>query len=119
MKKLIPFVLATVVLASTVPALPCEIHITPGKIAAAVGRDIQVTVTVVLEHRNCKIPIDETTIEGKNIIVAKLGVWRKVKADEYSLDLTLVLNGPKGELHVTRECEKKGLSEGVLKVNAL
>ncbi len=42
--------------------------------------------------------------------------WKRVKADTYSLDITFVLNGPKGEVRVTRECDKKGVSEGLLKV---
>lgn len=118
MKKLAPFALAAALLASAVPALPCEIHFAQSKMTAAVGRETLATVTVVLEHRNCKIPMDQTSVEGKGVTIVKTGAWTRVKADEYSLDITFVLNGPKGEVRVTRECDKKGVSEGLLKVTA-
>lgn len=118
MKKLAPLALAAALLASAVPVLPCEIHFAQSKTAAAVGRETTATVTVVLEHRNCGIPMDQTSVEGKNVTIVKTGAWKRVKADVYSLDITFILNGPKGEVRVTRECDKKGVSEGLLKVTA-
>lgn len=117
MKRIPPLLFAAVLLASAVPALPCEIHFAQAKMTAAVGRETQAVVTVVLEHRNCRVPMEQTTIEGKGLTVVKQGSWQRVKADTYSLDITFILNGPKGELRVSRECDKKGVSEGILKVS--
>lgn len=99
-------------------AQPCEIHFSPEKVTAVQGIETKVTVTVVLEHRNCKIPMEQTVIEGKGLTILQIGNWTRVKADTYSVDITFILNGPKGEIRVTRECDKKGLSEGILKVVA-
>ncbi len=118
MKRMSPFVLTAVLLVSAVPAFPCEIHFAQAKTTAAVGREIQAVVTVVLEHRNCRVPMEQTMIEGKGLTVVKQSSWQRVKADTYSLEITFILNGPKGELRVSRECDKKGVSEGVLKVSA-
>jgi hypothetical protein len=119
MKRTTPLLLAAVLLATAAPALPCEIHFAQAKMTAAVGREAQAVVTVVLEHRNCRIPMEQTAIEGKGLTIVKQGAWQRVKADTYSLDITFILNGPKGELRVSRECDKKGVSEGVLKVTGL
>ena len=119
MKKLVPFIAAAVLLAFAVPALPCEIRFEQAKMTAAPGREAQATVTVVLEHRNCKIPMEQTAVEGKGLTIVKTGTWKRIKADAFSMDITFILNAPEGELRVARECEKKGISEGVLKVTAL
>lgn len=119
MKKLVPLIAAVVLLASAVPALPCEIRFEQAKMTAALGREAQATVTVVLEHRNCKVPMEQTVVEGKGLTIVKTGSWKRIKADTFSMDITFILNAPKGEVRVVRECEKKGASEGVLKVTAL
>jgi hypothetical protein len=119
MKILSGFIFAASLLAAaSAPAWSCEIFFETGKMTAALGREIQATVTVVLEHRNCKIPMAQTTIEGKGLTIVKQGSWARTKADTYTLDITFVLDGLKGELRVIRECDKKGISEGVLKVTA-
>lgn len=119
MKRFSRFILAATLWAAVAaPARPCEIHFAQGKMSAALGRETTATVTVVLEHRNCKIPMEQTTVEGKDLTILKQGPWTRVKADTYSLDIVFILSGPKGELRVTRECDKKGVSEGVLKVSA-
>lgn len=96
-------------------AQPCEIHFSPEKMTAVQGIKTKVTVSVVLEHRNCKIPMEQTVIEGKGLTILQIGHWARTKADTYSVEITFILNGPKGEIRVSRECNKKGLSEGILK----
>jgi hypothetical protein len=119
MKKILLPALTAALLASAIPTFPCEISFAQGKMTAAVGREVHAVVTVVLEHRNCRVPIERTAVAGKGLTIVGTGAWQRVKADVYSLDITFVLNAAQGEIRVTRECDKKGVSEGVLKVTAL
>ncbi len=103
----------------TALAYPCIIAFEPDKIKIAeIGKPVEIKVFVKLEHRRCPIALEDTNFEVKNIKIPKKGQWVKVKRGLYSVRLKVVLTEESGELRVTRECEKKGISEGTLKFKA-
>ncbi|MBN2206000.1 MAG: hypothetical protein JW742_01230 [Candidatus Aminicenantes bacterium] len=94
--------------------LACDIHFEPAKPVLAAGASARVSVFVKFEHRRCDIPIEDTRLEAKNIEIVERGAWTELKSGLYRLDLEIRLGADRGELRAIRECEKKGVSEGVL-----
>ncbi len=95
---------------------PCIISFEPESVVTEQGKPFEVKVYVKLEHRRCPVKIKETKFEGKNIKILSKGEWVKEKKGLYSVVLKVLSTGENGELRVIRECEKKGISEGLLKI---
>jgi len=96
----------------------CHINFKPKKLNIEPDTPTSITVFVELEHRRCQIPIEDTIIKSNNIEIMKQGSWERLSRNKYKIDLMLILKGEKGELIVFRECDKKGISEGIMKVTA-
>ena len=103
---------------STTLIFPCHIYFEPKIKTLQQGKEVEVTIYVKLEHRRCDIPLDATVIEAENIAIKEKGNWEKIKKGLYKLNIKIILTAAKGELRVIRECEKKGISEGILEVTA-
>jgi hypothetical protein len=110
------FMTAVVLLAG--PLFPCIINFKPEKVLVERGKPVTVKLLVELEHRRCPLPLEDTELEGDQVEIIEQGSWTKRSRNLYEIELTLVLKAEEGELRVIRECEKKGISEGTLKVAA-
>ena len=115
-KSLISAWAAVVIL--TLPLFPCHINFKPDKVLVERGQPATVTLRVELEHRRCPLPLEDTEIEEDHVEIIEQGPWTKTSRNLYEVELTLILRAERGELRVIRECEKKGISEGILKVVA-
>jgi len=118
MKKTALLILAAALLSGAGPLDACEIHFEPSKSALASGQTAAVVLFVKFEHRRCDISIEDTRIETKNVEIVGRGSWTEVKSGLFRLDLEVKAGTGRGEIRVTRECDKKGLSEGLLVVGS-
>ncbi|MBN1940530.1 MAG: hypothetical protein JW843_13160 [Candidatus Aminicenantes bacterium] len=119
MKKTVFLILtAAAFLAGAGPLDACEIHFEPNKPALAAGQTAAVALFVKFEHRRCDIPIEDTRIETKNVEIVGRGSWTEIKSGLFRLDLEIKAGTGRGEVRVTRECDKKGLSEGILVIGS-
>ncbi len=115
-KKVIVAVLTLLVLAFQ--AFPCKIYFQPDKLIVEKGKKVEITVFVKLEHRRCPIDIEETKIDVENVKIVAGPDWSKEGRMLYAGKLRIILTGEQGKIRVYRECDKKGLSEGILEIAA-
>ena len=107
-------VLLMVVLPSVINA--CHIELTPDKESIKPGDVVQITVTSVLEHRNCVLENDDYQLElSDNASILKQGTWTETKRGVFTNTFTIKINEPGlFSFRVFRDCSKKGISEGDL-----
>ena len=106
-------VLAVFVSAS---ALACEITFDPPEVK--VDKDGKATVRAIVrwEHRRCVLEDDDINIDYNNVKLIKESGWRKIKRGLFENTLEIQLTGKEGSIRVWRECSKKGISEGIIKI---
>ncbi len=114
MKKTIYFFIVFILFINF--AFPCIIEFTPETLKMKKGETATITLHLKYEHRRCEITLDDTEFETKGIKIISMGEWIKVKRGEYKRNIKIKLTSEKGTLKVIRECTKKGISEGILKV---
>ena len=95
----------------------CKITFGPKKIKIAKDGTAKVTVFVKWEHRKCVLDEDDINIDYKGIKKISTSGWKKIKRGYYKNELKIKLLKSKGSIRVWRECSKKGLSEGILKLS--
>ena len=117
MKKIISFFVILLFL-GIVPALSCIIEFEPIEVKLKKGETTTVILHLKYEHRKCEITLDDTEYETKGIKIIEMGKWVKIKKGDFSRKIKIKLTADKGTLKIIRECTKKGISEGELKVKA-
>jgi len=99
-----------VLLISTIsPVTACDISIESSQTAGAAGETVVFTIEINLTHRNCIVPIEETELSSKNMVLISQTPWQEVDSRTYTSEVVvqLVEEGV-GILTVTRECIKGG-----------
>ena len=95
----------------------CKITFKPEKLDGIVGQEKTVEVELKWEHRRCVLDEDDINMEFKGVTLTKQEGWKKVRSMLYRNALTVRLDEPgQGMIRVYRECSRKGLSEGKLKI---
>ncbi len=112
-KILISLILFGLVILS---GLSCIIEFEPESLKLAKGETATVKLHLKYEHRKCEITLDDTEYETKGLKILEMGKWTKIKRGDFSREIKIMLIAEKGTLRIIRECTKKGISEGVLKV---
>ena len=84
------------------------------------GDSFDVKVTVIYEHRNCVIELEDTQFKFTGLELVEQGKWIQEKRGTYSIILTMkALAAGDSKLEVIRECSKKGISAGEWKISVL
>lgn len=97
---------------------PCDIRLESRDKVIKKGKETVVTVTVFLEHRRCHLGIEETEFMTDGIVIKSQSAWKQAGNNLYKAELHIVLTKDEGEIRVGRDCRKKGLSEGVLRIRS-
>lgn len=98
--------------------LACDIHLESKEMSIKKGKETVVTVTVFLEHRRCHLDIEETEFMTDGVVIKNQSPWKSEGNNLFKAELTIVLTEDEGEIRVGRDCRKKGLSEGVLRIRS-
>jgi len=117
MRKHIWIALLTVVLLAG-PLWSCFIEFEPDAVTVKQGEEFTITLVIEHEHRRCELTLDDTEYEVKGLEIVKKGEWKSEDRSLHRQMLTLKLVADKGTLRVVRECTRKGISQGILKVTA-
>lgn len=115
-KHIMIVMLALMLLAG--PLWSCIIEFEPETISVKKGETFTVTMVLENEHRRCELTLEDTEYKVEGLEIVKKGEWESEDRYTHRQVLTLKLVGDKGELRVVRECTRKGISEGILKVTA-
>ncbi len=94
----------------------CEITFEQGEKVKAEGKKAKVTAVVKWEHKKCVLAEDDVNIDFKGVKKVKDSGWKKEKHGLYKNEIEVELTEQEGEVRVWRECNKKGLSEGKIKI---
>lgn len=98
-------------------SLACKITYEPEKIEGLVGEKKTVKIELKWEHRRCVLDEYDTNMEFKGISLIEQQGWEKIRSMLYKNVVTVRLDEPgDAKIRVYRECSKKGLSEGILKI---
>lgn len=97
-------------------SLACEITFEPSDVVVDKNGEATVKAVVKWEHRRCVLDDDDVNIDYENIKELSNTGWKKVKRGLFENTLKIKLTGDEGEIRVWRECSKKGVSEGILKI---
>jgi len=99
----------SVLVATTVPLLACDIGVNPSSASGMVGDSLTVTVTVQQTHRACAVSIEDTKIVLSGISLVSETPWNQVSSMAYEKVLTVQLVTPgQGRVEVVRVCSKGG-----------
>jgi methionine aminopeptidase len=115
-RKIVINIVALMALALPSVINACHIELTPDKESIKAGDIVQITVTTVLEHRNCVLEKDDYQLElSDNASILKQGTWTETKRGVFTNTFTIKINEPGlFSFRVFRDCSKKGISEGDL-----
>lgn len=113
---LLPTLAVATLLLAAGTAHACKITFSADPVKVDAAGAGKVTVTVKWEHRKCVLEEDEITFDGKGVKVTPQGKWHKVRPGLFTRELSLKLNAKEGSVRVWRDCSKKGISEGTVKV---
>lgn len=94
----------------------CEITFEQGDKVKAEGKKAKVTAVVKWEHKKCVLADDDINIDYKGVKKLKESGWKKEKPGLFKNEIEVELTEKDGEVRVWRECSKKGVSEGKIKV---
>lgn len=108
------FLIIALIVAKSVSA--CEITFEEGDKVKAEGRKAKITVVVKWEHRKCVLADDDINIDYNGVKKLKESGWRKERAGLFKNEIEVELMEKEGEVRVWRECSKKGISEGKVKI---
>ena len=108
---IVPLVVVLALMTSATIALACEITTTSENSLVNVGDQQTITVQVKIIHKNCLVPIDQTSITADGLKIVTETPW-KLSGSVYTKQLTVVFTDPgKAMLKVTRVCSKGGDTE--------
>jgi len=98
-------------------AYGCDISFGESPVRVAGNGTASVNITVLREHRRCPLGCSAFNIEGKGIKILRVDDWKDdARKSLCTTTVVVVLEKNEGTLRVWRKCEKKGLSEGSVKV---
>ncbi|MBN2400553.1 hypothetical protein EH223_09180 [candidate division KSB1 bacterium] len=119
MKKIKLLVFMFLFSAGLTTLFPCDISFETAKIVENGKNKINIKILVDIVHRNCPVDIEKTRLVFDGIQIEKKSPWIKIDACTWEMELTGTLPGNKtGEIHVVRECSKRGLHQESLKIEA-
>ncbi len=122
MKKLMMMMMIGWMLISAEKSAACEITFMPETVEkAVVGETLTVEAILRYEHRKCVIEKDDTNLEmSDNIRIVSDTGWEKVKRSLYHnfFDIQMLKEG-EAWFRIFRECSKKDISEGILKIQVV
>ncbi|MEI6614935.1 MAG: hypothetical protein WCL37_08555 [Chrysiogenales bacterium] len=118
MKKMI-IVFAVILMLGFSPLAACIIEITPTNNQVKIGDQMPVTVILKYEHRRCVIELKDTQVKGSGLEIIEKSDWQTISSGVYSLKMTVLIKNAKAALAVIRECDKKGISEEILKFKVI
>lgn len=95
----------------------CEITFEQGDKVKAEKKVAKVVAVVKWEHKKCVLADDDINIDYKGVKKLKESGWKKEKPGLFKNEIEVELTEKEGEIRVWRECSKKGLSEGKIKIN--
>jgi hypothetical protein len=109
-------VLFVAFLAMLLPAITkaCEIIVTaegPKKEIYKAGDIVVIKITVVLKHRNCDVPIDETAIKVSGSKVTGTTKWMNTDGKTWERKIKIKILGDKSNqclITATRTCDRDG-----------
>jgi len=83
-----------------------------------VGEDGTVVFNAVVkwEHRKCVLADDDVNIDYNGVEKIYAKGWKKIKRGLYKNEIKVKLIDKEGTVRIWRECSKKGLSEGIVKI---
>lgn len=97
-------------------AYACEITFEQGDKVKAEGKKAKIVAVVKWEHKKCVLADDDINIDYKGVKKVKESGWKKEKPGLFKNEIEVELTEKEGEVRVWRECSKKGLSEGKIKI---
>ena len=77
------------------------------------------TVALKYEHRRCVIELKDTQFKPSGLEIIEKGVWQTLGSGSYLLKMKVLIKNSKATLTVIRECEKKGISQEIMKFKVL
>ncbi len=118
MKKLTAMlgVVAFILVAYASDARACHISFDPEEVQVGADGKGKVTAIVKWEHRKCVLDDDDVNVDTKSVKIIKSTGFKKVKRGLFKNEIEFQLEGKEGSIRVWRECSKKGLSEGIVKI---
>ena len=121
MKNLKTIILAVFAALVVFAALPeksqaCIITFEPSDVVVDENGEATVRVVLKWEHRRCVLDDDDVNIDYENIKELSNTGWKKIKRGLFENILKIKLTGDEGMIRVWRDCSKKGISEGILKI---
>ncbi|MCX7958920.1 MAG: hypothetical protein N3B13_07725 [Deltaproteobacteria bacterium] len=112
---MIVFVFVTLLFADKLFA--CEITFEQGEKVKAEAKKAKITAVVKWEHKKWVLAEDDVNIDYKGAIKIKESGWKKEKPGLFKNEIEVELTEKEGEVRVWRECSKKGVSEGKIKIS--
>ena len=99
----------SILIATAVPLLACDIGVTPSSASGTVGDTVVVTVTFQQTHRVCVVPVEDTQILLSGMELVSESPWSQVSSMAYRKELTVTLLTPgEGRVEVVRVCPNGG-----------
>ena len=96
---------------------PCAISFDSSELKALKGKVTQVTVFLLLKHRNCVLAPSQTIFEAQGLTIQKKGTWENVKDNLHKITLSVIPLQNTGEIRVIRECGRHDTITATLKVS--
>ncbi len=97
-------------------SLACIMLIDPDPVIVDADGTATVVASIEWEHRKCVLEDDDVNFDGTNIEILKETGWVKKERGLFTNKITFKLTAEKGTVRIWRDCEKKGISEVVVKV---
>jgi len=116
-------VLSSVVLAQFLLWAPhadaCEITFAPAQASGKVGDVVTFTASIKWEHRKCVLDDNDVQIDVTGGRIESQSGWTKVRPGYFENQIKVKLQ-TQGDVtvNVHRRCDKKGTSQGILKIKA-
>ncbi|HNX97736.1 MAG TPA: hypothetical protein PKK12_08655 [Candidatus Aminicenantes bacterium] len=114
MTRLKLLLLAFVALTLTVGA--CELTFSPLSLTLGQGKTGKVVLTMSHEHRRCVLANEVMNYDAKGVTILAKGAWQEDEYGDLRQEISLRLDAKQGTLRVSRQCSRKGTSEGLLKI---
>ena len=85
-------------------------------IAADTSGVVELTAIVKWEHRRCVLDEDDFNVDYKGMVELSNTGWTRVKRGLYANIFKVKLTEQDGTMRVWRDCSKKGVSEGMVRL---
>jgi len=102
--------------AFTVTVGACELTFSPQALTLGQGKTGKVVLTMSHEHRRCVLANEVMNYDAAGVTILAKGAWQEDQYGDLRQEITLRLDAKQGTLRVSRQCSRKGTSEGLLKI---